>query len=83
MVSVKKAEKITLTLPSELKERLSILKDELHLSVSAIYKEALMQYIAKKEAELWEKAAQLASNEYKNNPELREWNEFTGDTHEL
>jgi len=83
MVSAQKVEKITVTIPSELKERLVALKDELHLSVSAIYKEAVMLYIAKKEAELWGKGALIACAEYENNPDLKEWSEFAGDSHEL
>jgi post-segregation antitoxin (ccd killing protein) len=83
MVSAQNVEKITITIPSELKERLAALKDELHLSVSAIYREAVMLYIAKKETESWEKGALIASAEYKNNPELKDWSEFAGDNYEL
>ena len=53
--------KLTTTIPSELKERLVFLKNELHVSMSTIYKEALEQYLERKEIERWEKGAKLAS----------------------
>jgi len=55
------AEKITVTIPHDLKEKLVIIKDELKTSMSAIYKEALEEYLEKKELEKWEKGALLAS----------------------
>lgn len=57
------AEKITVTIPHELKERLVCVKDELKTSMSAIYKEALESYLEKKELEKWERGAQLASQD--------------------
>ncbi len=57
------AEKITVTIPHELKERLVGVKDELKTSMSAIYKEALESYLEKKELEKWEKGALLASQD--------------------
>lgn len=54
-------EKITVSIPSELKRQLFDLKDELHISMSAIFREALESYAAKKEIERWEKGAKLAS----------------------
>ena len=59
------AEKITVTIPHDLKERLVSVKDELKTSMSAIYKEALEAYLEKKELEKWEKGAFLASNDKK------------------
>ncbi|WP_198305781.1 hypothetical protein [Arcobacter vandammei] len=61
------SEKITVTIPFELKNRLLSVKDELKTSISAIYKEALENYLEKKELEKWEKGALLASKdkEYK------------------
>ena len=43
------AEKITVTIPHDLKEKLVNIKDELKTSMSAIYKEALEAYLEKKE----------------------------------
>jgi predicted transcriptional regulator len=57
------AEKITVTIPHELKERLVCVKDELKTSMSAIYKEALENYLEKKELEKWERGAMLASQD--------------------
>jgi len=57
------AEKITVTIPYELKERLVCVKDELKTSMSAIYKEALESYLEKKELEKWERGFQLASQD--------------------
>jgi post-segregation antitoxin (ccd killing protein) len=61
------SEKITVTIPHDLKEKLVVVKTELKTSMSAIYKEALESYLEKKELERWEKGAQLASKdkEYK------------------
>ncbi|HHD72364.1 MAG TPA: CopG family transcriptional regulator [Epsilonproteobacteria bacterium] len=75
-LSAKKAEKITVTIPYELKEQLNALKDELQTSMSAIYKDALKTYVEQKEVEKWKKAAALMADEYENNPELRDWVEF-------
>ena len=55
------AEKITVTIPHDLKEKLVNIKDELKTSMSAIYKEALEAYLEKKELKKWEKGALLAS----------------------
>ena len=55
------AEKITVTIPHDLKEKLVNIKDELKTSMSDIYKEALEAYLEKKELEKWEKGALLAS----------------------
>ena len=55
------AEKITVTIPHDLKVKLVNIKAELKTSMSAIYKEALEAYFEKKELEKWEKGALLAS----------------------
>jgi len=57
------AEKITVTIPHELKERLVCLKDESKTSMSAIYKEALEGYLEKKEREKWERGFRLAAQD--------------------
>lgn len=57
------AEKITVTIPFELKEKLVLIKDELKTSMSTIYKEALEAYIEKKEIERWQKGAEMASKD--------------------
>lgn len=65
------SEKITVTIPQDLKERLVEIKDELKTTMSSVYREALEDYLEKKELEKWEKGAILASKdkEYKANSE--------------
>ncbi len=76
MVNNPSIEKVTFNIPSDLKERASRLKDELHISMSALYKDAIDAYVKQKEREQWENAAKLMRKEYEKNPELREWLEF-------
>jgi len=57
------AEKITVTIPHELKERLILEKDKMHTSMSAIYKKALESYLEKRELEKWERGFELASKD--------------------
>ena len=78
-LSIQKAEKITVTIPYELKEQLNSLKNELHTSMSAIYKDALKSYIEQKERDKWTKAAELMNKEYETNPELCDWLDFEED----
>jgi len=74
-----KAEKITVTIPYELKEQLQSLKNEFQTTMSAIYKDALKAYVKQKEIEKWKKAVNLMQYEYKNNSELSDWMEFEED----
>jgi predicted transcriptional regulator len=78
-ISTQKAEKITVTIPYELKEQLYALKDEFKTTMSAIYKEALKAYVKKKEQEKWKQAVLLMEKEYENNPELTDWLDFEED----
>ncbi len=77
-----KAQKITVTIPHELKERLVVLKDELHTSISAIYKEALEDYMKRKEIEKWERGAKMASKDEKYISFVSELNKDDGDIYE-
>lgn len=56
-------DKITVTIPHELKIQLLAVKEELKISMSAIYKEALEAYLQKKEIERWERGFELASQD--------------------
>jgi predicted transcriptional regulator len=47
-------EKVTFNIPAELKEKVLALKDELHVSLSAIYNDAISDYIRQKELEKWQ-----------------------------
>ena len=78
-LTMQKAEKITVTIPYELKEQLHGLKNELHTTMSAIYKDALKAYVEQKEREKWSKAVDIMNEEYKNNPELNDWMHFEDD----
>lgn len=60
-IALNHAEKVTVTLPSDLKSQLVALKDELSLSMSTIYKEALEAYIEAKTQEKWNKGIALAA----------------------
>jgi predicted transcriptional regulator len=53
-------EKVTFNMPSELKEKLVALKEEMQMSFSAIYNEAIANYIKQKELEKWQKGAEMA-----------------------
>ena len=64
-ISMLSIEKTTFNLPTELKEKVSELKDELHMSMSSIYIEAIKQYVENQEEKKWQKAAELASKDKK------------------
>ena len=70
--SASKSEKMAVTIPYESKSQLLILKEELHTSMSTIYKDALKAYIDQKR-ERWQKAADRMVDEYEANSELRDW----------
>jgi len=82
VISKQKAEKITVTIPYELKEQLISLKDELHTSISFIYKEALENYMKQKEIEKWERGAKIASKDENYISFTNELNQDDGDIYE-
>ncbi len=53
-------EKVTFNIPLELKEQVIALKDELKVSLSAIYNEAIANYIQQKELEKWQRGVNMA-----------------------
>lgn len=73
------AQKISFSIPSKLKEKFDGFKDELDLSLSAMYREALEDYIKQKERERWRKAASLARKDYESNSELTAFSAIDGD----
>lgn len=75
-------EKITFNLPSELKEQVSSLKDDLHMSMSSIYVEAIKQYVEKKEKEKWSTAALEASKDTEYLKLIDELNQGQDDIYE-
>ena len=56
-------EKVTFNIPVELKEQVVALKDELHVSLSTIYNEAIANYLKQKELDKWQKGVTLAMND--------------------
>lgn len=56
-------EKTTFNLPSDLKEKVSELKDELHMSMSSIYVEAIRKFVEEQEELKWKKAAEKAAKD--------------------
>ena len=53
-------EKVTFNIPSELKEQVMALKDELKVSLSSIYNEAIANYLKERELNNWQKGVSLA-----------------------
>jgi predicted transcriptional regulator len=53
-------EKVTFNIPLELKEKVVALKDEMKVSLSAIYNDAIANYIKQKELDKWQKGVELA-----------------------
>ena len=53
-------EKVTFNIPVELKEQVIALKEELHVSLSTIYNEAISDYLKQKELDKWQQGVSLA-----------------------
>jgi len=53
-------EKVTFNIPVELKKQLMVLKEEMHVSLSSIYNEAIANYIRQKELEKWQHGVEAA-----------------------
>ncbi len=81
-MSTMKAEKITVTIPYELKEQVVALKEELQTSFSSIYKEALESYMKQKEVERWEKGSELAAKDKEYMDFVKEISSDVGDLYE-
>ncbi len=77
-----KAEKVTVTIPHELKEQLLSLKTQLNVSISSIYKEALEAYLESKEIERWKKGAKLAAEDKEYMKFVKEISADSGDIYE-
>ena len=75
-------EKVTFNMPSELKEQLVALKDEMHMSLSAIYNEAIVNYIKQKELEKWQKGAERAVKDKEYMKLSEEFGNDQGDIYE-
>ena len=53
-------EKVTFNIPTELKEQVVALKKDLKISLSAIYNEAITNYLKQKEIERWRQGVSMA-----------------------
>jgi predicted transcriptional regulator len=53
-------EKVTFNISSSLKEQVIELKDELQVSLSTIYNEAIANYLKQKELEKWHRGVAMA-----------------------
>jgi len=75
-------EKVTFNIPLELKEQVIILKDELKVSLSAIYNEAIANYIKQKELEKWQKGVNMALKDQEYMTISKELGSDNGDIYE-
>ena len=75
-------EKVTFNISSELKRQVMVLKDELQVSLSVIYNEAIASYLKQKELERWEKGVDIALEDKEYMQLLQEMGSDTGDFYE-
>lgn len=78
MLSVQQ-EKITIAIPTHLKEEVVKLKDDLKVSMNSIYQTAIQEYVKQKNREKLRAEALQMVDEYKNNPEMMELSNFQED----
>jgi len=69
-------EKITITIPTHIKEDVAKLKDDLKVSMNSIYQNAIHEYVKQKNREKLRAEALQMVDEYKNNPEMIELSHF-------
>lgn len=77
-----KIEKVTFNIPIELKEKVVALKEELHVSLSTIYNEAIANYIKQKELDKWQKGVNLAMEDKAYMSLTQELGTDSGDVYE-
>jgi predicted transcriptional regulator len=58
-----RVEKVTFNLSVDLKERMLEVKEDMSKSLSALYNEAIREFVERKELERWERASKLASKD--------------------
>ena len=75
-------EKVTFNIPVELKEQVVALKDELHVSLSTIYNEAIANYLKQKELDKWKKGVTLAMKDKDYLDLTKELGSDNGDVYE-
>jgi hypothetical protein len=72
-------EKVTITLPTQIKEEVVKLKDEMQTSMNSIYQSAIQEYVKQKKRERLRLEASQMVEEYKTNPEMIELSNFEED----
>jgi len=72
-------EKITITIPTQIKDEVIKLKDELKISMNSIYQTAIQEYVKKKNREKLRAEALAMVDEYSTNPEMLEILSFEED----
>jgi len=75
-------EKVTFNIPVELKEQVVALKEELHVSLSTIYNEAITNYLKQKELDKWQKGVSLALQDTEYMSLTKELGSDAGDVYE-
>jgi len=75
-------EKVTFNISVELKEQVMALKEELHVSLSHIYNEAIANHLKQRELDKWKKGVTLALDDKEYMSLSKELAEDTGDVYE-
>ena len=75
-------EKVTFNIPAELKEQVIALKKDLHISLSAIYNEAIANYLKQKEIERWSRGVSMALEDKEYMALAQEMGSDNGDLYE-
>ncbi|MFK5975555.1 MAG: hypothetical protein QM493_03500 [Sulfurovum sp.] len=75
-------EKVTFNMPSEIKEQVMSLKDELKVSLSSIYNEAITNYLKQKEIEKWNRGVSLSLKDKEYMAMIKELKDDNGDFYE-
>jgi|GEM_PF-476475 len=75
-------EKVTFNIPTELKEQVMALKEELQISLSAIYNEAIANYLKQQEIERWSRGVSMALEDHEYMAMVKEMGSDNGDLYE-
>jgi predicted transcriptional regulator len=82
MATTSGIEKVTFNMPTELKEQVLSLKDELHVSLSSIYNEAIKSYLKQQEVKKWKTGVSLALKDKEYLEFAKELSNDDGDIYE-
>ena len=75
-------EKVTFNIPTELKDQVIALKEDLQISLSAIYNEAIANYLKQKEIERWRRGVSMALEDKEYMALAEEMGSDNGDLYE-